>query len=155
MATKYVHEVSAPLIRRLQAALASRCPMGYRGLSFLVSIGIHWKYLKSSNSRAIFGTLAGRTPYPHIGQHFLTWFTLISGMTNFGSKLAKISQLAAQNVPSKNCGGKAISSQLFKKWLNQQNNSCLDLCIFQSCAKSYVEVKCRKSIKPIGKVNFR
>ncbi len=34
-------------------------------------------------------------PTQYIGQHVLTRFTLISGVTKFGSKLAKISQLAA------------------------------------------------------------
>ncbi len=38
-----------------------------------------------------------RTPQPPY-HDFVIWFTLISGVINFGSKLAKICQLAAQNV---------------------------------------------------------
>ena len=40
-----------------------------------------------------------KTPTPHAWNHFLTWFTLISEITNLGSELAKISQLAAQSHP--------------------------------------------------------
>ncbi len=56
-----------------------------------------------------------KTPIPHAGKHFLTWFTLISEMTKFWLELAKISQLAAQSHP---CivQGQNYTQEIISRW---------------------------------------